>query len=112
MPHVEPPVEILQSMVALRLHLDECDLGNGALRVIPGSHKRGIMTTEERLACAAENRPVTCEVERGGVLAMRPLTLHASQPAESPTHRRVIHVEFATSDLPHGLEWAERGAIL
>ncbi len=30
---------------------------------------------------------------------MRPLTLHASHSAESPSHRRVIHVEFAAEEL-------------
>jgi ectoine hydroxylase-related dioxygenase (phytanoyl-CoA dioxygenase family) len=37
-PHVQPPDELLKQMIALRLHLDDCDASNGALRVIPGSH--------------------------------------------------------------------------
>src|SRR5277367_2259152 len=37
-PHVQPPIELLENMITLRLHLDDCDESNGALRVIPGSH--------------------------------------------------------------------------
>jgi hypothetical protein len=40
-PHVQPPFPILQRMLALRIHLDDADESNGALRVIPGSHKLG-----------------------------------------------------------------------
>lgn len=38
---------------------------------------------------------------------MRPLLLHASSPAASPGHRRVLHVEYAAAGLPGGLQWYE-----
>lgn len=38
---------------------------------------------------------------------MRPLLLHASSPAASPGHRRVLHVESAAAGLPGGLQWYE-----
>ena len=38
-PHVQPPVSILENILTLRLHLDHADESNGALRVKPGSHK-------------------------------------------------------------------------
>jgi Phytanoyl-CoA dioxygenase (PhyH) len=103
--HVQPPVEILRGMITLRLHLDDCDEDNGALKVIPGSHLSG------RLDAAAtrrtvQNRAATCcAVRTGGVLAMRPLLLHASSPACNPRHRRVIHIEYAARELPGGLAW-------
>ena len=106
-PHVEPPAEVLARMVTLRLHLDDCDAANGALRVVPGSHVNGVLSTDEVAACAEQGPSVTCEVAAGGVVAMRPLTLHSSHSAMVPSHRRVIHVEFAAESLPHGLEWAE-----
>jgi hypothetical protein len=53
---------------------------------------------------------VDCCVERGGILAFRPLILHASSTAVSPSHRRVLHFEFAAEDLPHPLEWHARVA--
>ena len=36
---------------------------------------------------------------------MRPLLLHASSPSKVPGHRRVIHLDFASSPLPGGLYW-------
>jgi ectoine hydroxylase-related dioxygenase (phytanoyl-CoA dioxygenase family) len=104
-PHVQPPAEVLERMVTLRLHLDDCDVDNGALKVLPGSHRHGVLSVDliqrSRLECAE----VICAVGRGGILAMRPLLLHASSQAARPTHRRVIHLEFAMDDLPGGLEW-------
>ena len=41
----------------------------------------------------------------GSVLAFRPLLLHASSAAVTPSHRRVMHLDFAACDLPYGLEW-------
>lgn len=34
-PHAQPPGELLEQMLTVRLHLDDCDESNGALRVIP-----------------------------------------------------------------------------
>jgi len=39
---------------------------------------------------------------------MCPLILHASSKAVSPSHRRVIHIEYAGAELPGGLEWHTR----
>jgi ectoine hydroxylase-related dioxygenase (phytanoyl-CoA dioxygenase family) len=39
--HVQPPVRVLENMLTMRLHLDDCDEGNGPLRVLPGSHCSG-----------------------------------------------------------------------
>ena len=46
-PHVQPPVKLLAEMVTLRLHLDFTHSGNGALRVIPGSHLEGRLTASQ-----------------------------------------------------------------
>lgn len=104
---VIPPVAILKRMVALRIHLDDCLAENGPLRVLPGTHRLGWL--DGRVADSlAEIEEVVCEAPAGGVLAMRPLLLHASSPAASPSHRRVIHVEFAADELPGRLQWHER----
>jgi ectoine hydroxylase-related dioxygenase (phytanoyl-CoA dioxygenase family) len=105
--HVQPPCEILASMVAVRIHLDDCHADNGALRVVPGSHLHGELITEAINRWTESHEPVTCELLKGGVLAMRPLLLHASTRAVSPTHRRVLHIEYATGGLPNGLKWFE-----
>lgn len=104
-PHVQPPVAVLERMVTLRVHLDDCGAGNGALRVLPGSHRGGVLCAEAIQKWRREGEEVVCEVLRGGILAMRPLLLHASSKAALPRHRRVIHLEFATEGLPGGLEW-------
>ena len=101
---VQPPHEILGQMIALRIHLDDCRADNGCLRVLPGSHAHGWLDDEIE-KWKAQVKEVRCEVGCGGVIAMRPLVLHASSPAESPGHRRVIHLEFAARPLPGDLQW-------
>lgn len=104
---VQPPAEVLAGMVAVRIHLDNCGPDNGPLRVLPGSHRHGWV--EDDLDAWKRRAPeVTCLVNTGGVVAMCPLLLHASSKATSPSHRRVIHIEFANIELPGGLEWQKR----
>jgi ectoine hydroxylase-related dioxygenase (phytanoyl-CoA dioxygenase family) len=103
--HVHPPQEVLKSMVTLRLHLDDCDSQNGALHVLPGSHRCGKMGAAEINDWVQTHETMVCEVPKGGVLLMRPLLLHSSLRSENPTHRRVLHLEFAAHDLPNGLKW-------
>ena len=103
--HVQPPRTVLENMLAVRLHLDECSADNGALRVIPGSHRNGELNTEAINDWTTRIPPVMCEVPRGGALLMRPLLLHASSAAKAPSHRRVIHIEYAAVQLPSGLKW-------
>jgi ectoine hydroxylase-related dioxygenase (phytanoyl-CoA dioxygenase family) len=105
--HVEPPCEVFQRMLALRVHLDDCGPENGPLRVLPGSHRGGWLDSELD-EWKRTGREVICSVAAGGVVAMRPLLLHASSSSESPSHRRVLHIEYAAGDLPGGLEWQAR----
>lgn len=105
--HVQPPSEILAQMVTLRLHLDDCPAENGALRVVPGSHRYGALS-REAIQMVDMNQAHTIAAVLGDALFMRPLILHASRPAQTPTHRRVLHLEFAPAGLlPAGLSWAE-----
>ena len=94
-------------MLTLRLHLDECGLENGPLKVLLGSHAQGVLDPAAVERWCRECKPVPCVVPRGGALLMRPLLLHASSSAAPPAHRRVIHLEFASKDLPGGVEWNE-----
>ena len=103
--HVQPPIEVLESMLAVRIHLDDSNEQNGALKVIPGSHRMGRLNAEQIHSVPHTTCSTLCPVSRGGVLLMRPLLLHASSAAQSPEHRRVIHVEFASTPLPFGLRW-------
>jgi ectoine hydroxylase-related dioxygenase (phytanoyl-CoA dioxygenase family) len=106
--HVQPPVAVLERMLTVRVHLDDCGPENGPVQVLPGSHARGRLSAEEVARWREANDAVPCTSPRGGALVMRPLILHASSPATLPGHRRVIHLEFAADELPHGLEWHGR----
>lgn len=103
--HVQPPVHILENMLTIRLHLDNADLRNGALKVIPESHKNGRISPSEFPALSKERGIRVCSVNTGDALLMRPLLVHSSSAGTEPSHRRVIHMEFASVDLPDGLEW-------
>jgi len=103
--HVQPPVSILEHMLAGRLHIDESGAANGPLRVLPGSHRAGRLRDAEIPVWRERIAEQLCLIPRGGVLLMRPLLLHASSPAESPEHRRVIHIEYANCALAGGLQW-------
>jgi ectoine hydroxylase-related dioxygenase (phytanoyl-CoA dioxygenase family) len=104
-PHVQPPVDILKRMVAVRVYLDECGPENGPVRVIPRSHSFGRLSGEEIDVWKKEHTPIDCTVSRGGILAFFPLLLHSSSQSSRPEHRRVIHLEFACATLPRELQW-------
>lgn len=106
-PHVQAPVELLDCMITVRLHLDDTDAANGALRVLPGSHRLGRLSSERIREFRAQQPEVLCAAAAGDALLMRPLLLHASGRSISARHRRVLHIEYAAFSLPAGLEWHE-----
>lgn len=108
--HVQPPPSVLERMLTVRLHLDECDERNGPLRVLPGSHLSGRLDASAIVGWRKNMSEVVCPVPAGGALLMRPLLLHASSDAQTPAHRRVLHLEYAADELPGGLEWHDRVA--
>ncbi|MGV3540582.1 MAG: WYL domain-containing protein [Rufibacter sp.] len=108
---VIPPLEYLQKAFTVRIHLDDTDEKNGALRVIPKTHFQ-VLTNEEIAIIREAEEAKCCKVLRGGVHLMKPLTLHASSKIENDQHRRVIHLEFNCLDLPGELEWLEREEVL
>ena len=107
---VQPPTDILESNCTIRIHLDDTDENNGALRVIPKSHRKGIYRPET-IDRAVEKETV-CTVKKGGVMIMKPLLLHASNRTTNKKNRRVIHLEFSNRTLPRPLQWAEKENIL
>ena len=103
---VQPPLEILEGNFTIRIHLDDTNEDNGALRVIPGSHLKGIYRPET--IDWSKETEVTCNVPEGGIMLMRPLLLHASSRTTNNKKRRVLHIEFSNKPLPEALKWSER----
>lgn len=105
--HVRPTADVMSRMLAVRVHLDDCNADNGPLRIIPGSHTSGILSDTE-IREFPKTTAVTCVAGRGDAILMRPLLLHSSSPAKVPSSRRVVHLEFAADELPCGVEWRHR----
>lgn len=101
--HVEPPVEVLSKLVALRIHFDACPPQNGALAVVPGSHANKLRDADIA-AISAEDFTI-CEAAAGDVLLMKPLIVHRSSPAKLPGHRRVLHIVYACEEPGKQLRW-------
>lgn len=102
------PRRTLESMLAVRLHLDDADEANGCLLVAPGSHTGdGTLSAWPPVPLTARQiHPVIARA--GDALLMRPLLLHRSaRPTDPGRHRRVLHVDLAAIDaLPAGQSWA------
>ncbi len=103
--YVQPPNDVLESLIAIRVHLDDCLQGNGPLRVIAGSHRHGRLKSTDAEALRLQLGETECFSRRGDALVMRPLLLHASSKAQKPSRRRVLHFLFGPRDLGHGLNW-------
>jgi ectoine hydroxylase-related dioxygenase (phytanoyl-CoA dioxygenase family) len=106
-PHVQPPLPILEKMITLRVHLDDAGAENGALRIISESHRMGILDNETIARLGKTGVEKMFEAKAGDVLMMKPLVLHASHASADPSHRRVLHLEYSDQPLPNGLDWAE-----
>jgi hypothetical protein len=107
--HVEPPVSILEGMLALRLFVDDCGEEDGPLEVAIGSHRHGRVAIRDVSDIAAKSDVFTATGKAGDVLAMKALAIHRSKRAISPTRRGTLHVDYALVDVPAPLEWALAG---
>ncbi|HJU40519.1 MAG TPA: phytanoyl-CoA dioxygenase family protein [Tahibacter sp.] len=104
-PHVQPPADVLDALVAVRVHLDDCGARDGPLRVVPGSHRQGRLPDDGADRLRDAHGLVDCLAQRGDALALRPLLLHASSKASGASRRRVLHYVFGPRELPYGLRW-------
>jgi ectoine hydroxylase-related dioxygenase (phytanoyl-CoA dioxygenase family) len=102
---VQPTSDILEDIVTIRIHLDDCNVQNGALRVLPKSHLH--IHDYALLDKTFDKEEVICEVKKGGILMMKPLIFHSSKRTENAASRRVIHIEFSSKVLPKPLIWHE-----
>src|SRR5882757_4376571 len=95
--YAHAPADALSQILALRVHLDDSREDNGPLRVLPATHTQGVLSDDAMRLLATQLAPVDCLVPRGGVLAMRPLLVHASSKSRVGANRRVLHIEYASS---------------
>jgi ectoine hydroxylase-related dioxygenase (phytanoyl-CoA dioxygenase family) len=103
--YAHAPGRVLERVIALRVHLDDSTADNGPLRVLPGSHIHGVLGDAQIHELSQRVTPIQCTVSAGGVIAMRPLLIHASSKAMIEAPRRVLHLEYAASlVLEPGLE--------
>ncbi len=102
---VHPPIDILEDNFTIRIHLDDTDEANGALKIVPTSHLKGIYKPET-IDWAVETETI-CSVKKGGIMFMKPLLLHASNRTTNNKKRRVLHIEFSRKSLPQNLNWSE-----
>ena len=103
--HVQPPISLLERMLTVRIHLDDADESNGALKVLPTSHNCGRLSADEIQKLKGSIQTQVCNVNSGEAFLMRPLLVHSSSAGTNPKHRRVVHIEFAAEDLPNNLQW-------
>ena len=104
--HVSPPIDVLETMLTVRLHLDPVGPDNAPLEVAPGSHRLGLVWEDAIPDVVALCGTATCLAEAGSVWFYATLILHASARSAPGLRRRVLQMDFAATDLPGGLRWA------
>ena len=95
--YAHAPAEALEHVIALRVLLDDSATDNGPLRVLPGTHRLGVLADQSVAELAAQRAAIECLAPSGSVIAMRPLIVHASTKSRSSAPRRVLHIEYAES---------------
>jgi hypothetical protein len=102
---VAAPAEVLETVVAVRVHLDDSREDNGPLLVWPGSHRAGLLRESELDERSKSEPRVACTVPAGGAIVMRPLLVHSSRRSQTNAPRRVLHFLFGPTKPPWGLQW-------
>jgi len=103
--HVAPPIELLERMMTIRIHLDAVPAANAPLLIAPGSHRLGRIP-ESHIERAVDCHGIrACVAHVGDIWAYSTPILHASGAAIEPLRRRVLQVDYAAEELPGGLEW-------
>jgi len=91
-------------LVTALIFFDDASQQNGCLRVVPGSHRRGLVSHEEggyfrgKVHGVDEAEAVPIEVPSGSVLFLHCLTLHASARNESKLPRRTFLPAYRAAD--------------
>lgn len=101
---VQPPLEYLENIITVRIHLDDTSENNGALIVKPKSHKNGVVRNDNLLL---DEEDFICDVKKGSAMLMKPLLFHKSLKTTNDKRRRVIHLELSNIKLPQDLIFVE-----
>ncbi|GAA4465556.1 phytanoyl-CoA dioxygenase family protein [Nemorincola caseinilytica] len=104
-PHVVPPVAVLEKLVTVRIHLDDCDGTNGAIWALPGTHRLGIVAAADMGDTVRSHKITECTVRKGGIMLLSPLVLHKSPYALTNRHRRVLQIAYRATELHNGIRW-------
>ncbi len=91
-------------LLACQLYIDDSTIENGCIRVVPGSHKLGLLNhyaQDGRFSevvqgdvSAFDAQEVAAPVKAGGALFWHALTLHSSHANRSEKPRRALVVEY------------------
>jgi len=103
--HCEPPEDVFRGMYFVRFHLDACSSRNGAMEVLPASHREGVLSTSKIRDLSRTVSGERCDTNPGDVLILDMLTVHRSGPSETKAARRCLRVDYATGPLPFPFEW-------
>lgn len=91
-------------LLTVLIFLDDANKENGCLRVIPGSHRKGLLSHDidgffrGKLSDIDEDDAVYIEAEAGDVLFLHCLCMHASAVNSSPVPRRTFLPAYRSAD--------------
>lgn len=102
------------------LFLDDADVGNGTLEVVPGSHRDGLWpqrTDSDRFgnleidpATEDHTRTIPVEAPAGSVVYFGPLLVHRSAPNHSDRQRRALLFSYQPPGAPDMRQLMQAGA--
>ena len=98
------PAEWINKMITICIHLDDTNEKNGCMKIMPNTHKIGLLSPSEINEYTAENPQVYCEGPAGSALVMRSHVIHGSDIGSQPSQRRVLHLELC-SQFPCEMQW-------
>ncbi|MFN3433291.1 MAG: phytanoyl-CoA dioxygenase family protein [Sphingomonas sp.] len=107
--HVAPPIELLEAMLTVRIHVDAVPEDNAPLLVAPGTHRLGLIAEEDIAHVVDCHGTAVCLANAGAVWFYATPILHASARSTPGARRRVLQLDYAAVDLPGGLRWAADG---
>ncbi|MEM9014480.1 MAG: phytanoyl-CoA dioxygenase family protein [Pseudomonadota bacterium] len=106
--HVEPPFEVMENSITVRISVDPADHNNGALEILPGSHRLGKLSDSRSAALGEISEAKTLETNPGDIVFLSTPILHRSGPSRTSRRRRTIQIDYSWAPLPKPLEWAFR----